>query len=48
MTDDTTVAAHMERGFVGTSMAILDGMNGSTARPTTARRTRSRQYRVGS
>ncbi len=31
MTDDTTVAAHMERGFVGTSMAILDGTNGSTA-----------------
>ncbi len=31
MTDDTDVAAHMERGYVGTSMAILDGINGSTA-----------------
>ena len=31
MTDDTIVAAHMERGFTGTSMAILSGANGSTA-----------------
>ena len=31
MTDDTTIAATMESGFKGTSMAILDGINGSTA-----------------
>ena len=31
MTDDTTVAATMESGFIGTSMAILAGINGSTA-----------------
>jgi len=31
MTDDTTVAATMESGFIGTSMAILSGTNGSMA-----------------
>jgi calcineurin-like phosphoesterase family protein len=31
MTDDTTVAATMESGFLGTSMAILSGTNGSMA-----------------
>ncbi len=31
MTDDTTVAATMEHGFLGTSMAILSGTNNSTA-----------------
>jgi hypothetical protein len=31
MTDDTTVAAAMESGFLGTSMSILSGANGSTA-----------------
>lgn len=30
MSDDTSVAKTMESGFVGTSMAILDGNNGST------------------
>ena len=32
MTDDTTVAATMESGFKGTSMAILAGTNGSTVK----------------
>ena len=32
MNDNTTVAATMEPGFVGTSMAILAGANGSTAK----------------
>ena len=31
MTDDTTVAATMESGFLGTSMSILSGTNGSKA-----------------
>ncbi|MGB5157547.1 metallophosphoesterase family protein [Desulfobacterium sp. N47] len=31
MTDNTSIARSMEHGFAGTSMAILDGINGSTA-----------------
>jgi hypothetical protein len=39
MTDDTDIAATMESGFLGTSMAILDGTNASTAETNYGRAT---------